>query len=374
MRRSGLSVGAIVLFLVTLAAPLWAQATASSKLGPLARGRSLLSTGSSRVIVRTDDPQGTSALSDVIVQAGARPERLLPIINGWVANVPNAALAGLAHNPLVAHIAADRLVFGSLERTGAAIGATTVRQETGLDGSGIGCGRDRFRRDRMARRPDGRGRSSACSDSWTSLTGGRTPTTITATARTSPGSSRATGSTRAAREAGLRPGPICWCSRRWTRRAAGRISDVIAALDYIVANKDTLHIRVVNLSVSAGVYESYNQIRSLSRRKRAVDAGIVVVAAAGNAGRDAHGVPLYGGTTAPGNAPWVVTVGTSNHQGTTERSDDTVAAFSSRGPAAVDYAAKPDLVAPGVETESLSAPGSLLYTDEVGVPARRHGA
>ena len=105
MRRSGLSVGAIVLFLVTLAAPLWAQATASSKLGPLARGRSLLSTGSSRVIVRTDDPQGTSALSDVIVQAGARPERLLPIINGWVANVPNAALAGLAHNPLVAHIA-----------------------------------------------------------------------------------------------------------------------------------------------------------------------------------------------------------------------------------------------------------------------------
>jgi subtilisin family serine protease len=47
--------------------------------------------------------------------------------------------------------------------------------------------------------------------------------------------------------------------------------------------------------------------------------------------------------------------------GTTDRADDTIAAFSSRGPTAVDRAAKPDLVAPGVGIESLSAPQSLLY-------------
>jgi serine protease AprX len=47
--------------------------------------------------------------------------------------------------------------------------------------------------------------------------------------------------------------------------------------------------------------------------------------------------------------------------GTIDRSDDTVAAFSSRGPTAIDHAAKPDLVAPGVGTESLSAPNSTLY-------------
>ena len=41
--------------------------------------------------------------------------------------------------------------------------------------------------------------------------------------------------------------------------------------------------------------------------------------------------------TAPGNAPWVVTVGASSHMGTVDRGDDTIAAFSSRGPAAVDY-------------------------------------
>ena len=41
-------------------------------------------------------------------------------------------------------------------------------------------------------------------------------------------------------------------------RERGRISDVIAALDYVIANKDALNIRVVNLSVATGVHESYN--------------------------------------------------------------------------------------------------------------------
>jgi subtilisin family serine protease len=48
--------------------------------------------------------------------------------------------------------------------------------------------------------------------------------------------------------------------------------------------------------------------------------------------------------------------------GTTDRADDTIAAFSSRGPGAIDYAAKPDVVAPGVGLESLSDPASALYT------------
>ena len=48
--------------------------------------------------------------------------------------------------------------------------------------------------------------------------------------------------------------------------------------------------------------------------------------------------------------------------GTTTRSDDTMAAFSSRGPGAVDYGAKPDLVAPGVGIDSPRDPYSTFYT------------
>jgi subtilisin family serine protease len=47
--------------------------------------------------------------------------------------------------------------------------------------------------------------------------------------------------------------------------------------------------------------------------------------------------------------------------GTIDRSDDTVAAFSSRGPTAIDRQAKPDVVAPGVGIESLAEAGSTLY-------------
>jgi len=137
---------------------------------------------------------------------------------------------------------------------------------------------------------------------------------------------------------------------------------VIAALDYVVSHKNALNIRVANLSVATGVYESYNADPLTLAARSAVDAGIVVVAAAGNNGRDPNGQTHYGGITAPGNAPWVLTVGASSHVGTIDRADDTIAAFSSRGPTAVDRIVKPDLVAPGVGIESLSDPASAFYT------------
>jgi serine protease AprX len=47
--------------------------------------------------------------------------------------------------------------------------------------------------------------------------------------------------------------------------------------------------------------------------------------------------------------------------GSANRADDVMARFSSRGPTAIDAAAKPDLVAPAVGIESLAAAGSALY-------------
>ncbi len=142
----------------------------------------------------------------------------------------------------------------------------------------------------------------------------------------------------------------------------GTISNIIAAIDYAVANKDALNIRVLNMSLGAAVTESYNTDPLTLAAKRAVDAGIVVVASAGNLGKAANGQPQYGAIGSPGNAPWVITVGASSHNGTVLRQDDTIAAFSSRGPTMYDYDAKPDLVAPGHGTVSLSDPVSRFYT------------
>ena len=142
----------------------------------------------------------------------------------------------------------------------------------------------------------------------------------------------------------------------------GVISDVIAALEWAIANKNAYNIRVANLSVGAAVTESYWTDPLTLAAKRAVDAGIVVVAAAGNLGKNKLGQSQYGGITAPGNAPWVITVGAYSHEGTLRRNDDVMAAYSSRGPAAVDFEAKPDLVAPGTGVVSLSDPASLFYS------------
>ncbi len=141
----------------------------------------------------------------------------------------------------------------------------------------------------------------------------------------------------------------------------GYVSDVIAAIDYAIAIKDTYNIRVINLSVATGVFESFTTDPLALAAKRAVDAGIVVVAAAGNLGETATGAPQFGGITCPGNAPWVLTVGASTHAGTTPRSDDRRGSFSSLGPTWIDFTAKPDLLAYGVGIESLAAPNSTLY-------------
>jgi subtilisin family serine protease len=141
----------------------------------------------------------------------------------------------------------------------------------------------------------------------------------------------------------------------------GFTSNVIAAIDHAIANRTTYNIRVLNLSVAAGVYESFTTDPLTLAAKRAVESGIVVVAASGNRGRDLTGQPQYGGITSPGNAPWVLTVGATSDLGTVDRGDDVLAGFSSRGPAAIDRTAKPDLVAPGVNIASTTDPSSALY-------------
>src|ERR1043166_715094 len=119
--------------------------------------------------------------------------------------------------------------------------------------------------------------------------------------------------------------------------------------------------RVVNMSIGAAIHESYLTDPLTLAAKAVTDKGITVVTAAGNLGKNAAGEAQWGGITAPGNAPWVLTVGASSTMGTLTRNDDTMAGYSSSGPSFVDFEAKPDLAAPGTGTVSLATPGSTFY-------------
>ena len=179
----------------------------------------------------------------------------------------------------------------------------------------------------------------------------------------------------------------------------GAISNAIAAIDYAVQNKARYNIRVINLSLGAPVLQSYKTDPLCLAAKRAFDAGIVVVAAAGNNGHndvvtgyDANNKPIYqtvyASISSPGNSPYVITVGAAkdanetilkwhlspsgvwvsdvtSNPNTLRRSDMEVATFSSRGPTLVDGLVKPDVIAPGVKVVAANARNNAVLPDQL---------
>ena len=151
---------------------------------------------------------------------------------------------------------------------------------------------------------------------------------------------------------------------------SGTDSSVIAAIEAAISLKNTYNIRVINLSLGRPIWESYTQDPLDQAVEQAWKAGIVVVAAAGNAGRDLNANPEgYGTVEAPGNDPYVITVGAINTMGTPGLGDDIMASYSSKGPTFIDHIAKPDLVAPGNLVISLQTPTDALGQQQ---PDLRH--
>ncbi|HTU46147.1 MAG TPA: S8 family peptidase [Bryobacteraceae bacterium] len=134
----------------------------------------------------------------------------------------------------------------------------------------------------------------------------------------------------------------------------GQDSTVIAAIEEAINLKSKYNIRVINLSLGRPVYESFALDPLCKAAEQAWQAGIVVVVAAGNDGRDdsvANGG--YGTINAPGNDPYVLTVGAMNAKFTPFAGDDVITTYTSKGPTMVDHIVKPDIVAPGNHISSL---------------------
>jgi serine protease AprX len=150
---------------------------------------------------------------------------------------------------------------------------------------------------------------------------------------------------------GIAPGARILSVKVGAANGAVDVSQVIAAIDWVVQHRQSgdLDIRVLNLS-----YGTDSALPASSDPlSYAVDVawrrGIVVVAATGN---DGKGTSL----AMPAQNPNIIAVGASDHMGTLEHTDDRVASFSTYGTGQ----RRPDFLAPGVGVVGLRNPGSYL--------------
>src|SRR3954454_5995134 len=141
-----------------------------------------------------------------------------------------------------------------------------------------------------------------------------------------------------------------------------RTTDVIAAADWILQHAKQYNIRVANFSL-AGASDTSIRVDPLDKAVEALWLnGIVVVAAAGNHWQG-HAVGMW---YAPGNDPFVITVGAPDQSGTADPSDDTVPSWSAYGKT-MDGFSKPDVSAPG---RYMIAPAPMDGTIAKTVPDR----
>ena len=133
---------------------------------------------------------------------------------------------------------------------------------------------------------------------------------------------------------------------------AADVSQVLAAIDWVVQHKNDrgMNIRVLNLSFGTDSAQDYTLDPLAYAAEVAWRHGIVVVVAAGNAGSS------LGRLNDPAVDPYVIAVGADDSKGSTSTSDDVIPDWSSRG----DGNRNPDVVAPGRSIVSLRDPNSYI--------------
>jgi serine protease AprX len=327
---------------------------------------------------------------DVIVQFAERPSNQqhgnierrggklkaeLDVISSAVYSVPASALEDLASDPDVLYITPDRPVQAMLDYANATTGALLAAGSS-LNGTGIGIA---IIDSGIIENRDLLGASSsALNTSRVVYSQNFVPgltnasdlyghgTHVAGIAAANGNASTGSGYVKTFR--GIAPNASLINLRVLDGKGAGTDSTVIAAIDRAIQLKSVYNIRVMNISLGRPVYESYRRDPLCQAVERAWTAGIVVVVAAGNEGRNkSAGTDGYATITSPGNDPLVITVGAMKTMTTESRADDQLASYSSKGPTLIDHVVKPDLVAPGNRIVSLLASKSLAATSSTAV-------
>lgn len=304
---------------------------------------------------------------DDILQLGGAIVNEIPIVNGLVAVLDLNGILQLSNQSNVVYISKDRMVTPFLNNAAAAVNAPAA-WKSGYTGAGIGValidsGVNNHPDLQTGILPLSRvvynqsfvsGNSSA-SDQYghgTHIAGSIAGDGLSSS-----------GPVYSKTFMGIAPSADVVNLRVLDQNGSATDSEVIAAINQAISLKSKYNIRVMNLSLGRAVFESYKLDPLCQAVEKAWKSGIVVVVAAGNNGRY-QPTDGYSTVTAPGNDPYVITVGAMKPMGTPTRTDDLIASYSSKGPTVVDHVVKPDIVAPGNLLVSTETPNTTLYSTE----------
>ena len=158
------------------------------------------------------------------------------------------------------------------------------------------------------------------------------------------------GHMSAGRYAGMAPECHLVVGKVLDANGNGSVRHILQAIRWVIDIRRSYHIRVLNISVGSEDTEVDEEKSILVQYvNEAWDAGIVVVAAAGNNG------PRRMSVTSPGISRKVITVGSSDDQKAIFCNGARINNYSGRGPTK-RRVPKPDVVAPGSEILSCSPP------------------
>ncbi len=313
-----------------------------------------------RVIVQARPGQAQQA-AVALRSAGAQIGRSLPIVDGFAAQLPAGAVQRLAADPAIRRVTPDTAVhFSSLSTSAAPVagnyptstGARTAWSRADRGGgvtvavidTGIAPVADLA--GRVVAGPDFSGEGDSRADTYGHGT-------VMAGIIAGDGASSAGAAGGA--YVGMAPAARLLSVKVAGRNGATDVSTVLAAMQWVGSYASTYGIRVLNLAWGTTSHQSPAVDPLNFAVERLWRSGIVVVAAAGNGG------PAGGTVTKPGDDPLVITAGAYDDRLNALISDDTVPAWSSRGPTAAGFA-KPDLVAPGRSIVATKSPGSYVDT------------
>jgi serine protease AprX len=142
------------------------------------------------------------------------------------------------------------------------------------------------------------------------------------------------------------------------------LKTVLKAINWVIKQRPNYNIKVLNLSLGTQPTSSSVNNPLDQAVEAAWNAGIAVVASAGNAG------PFNGTILSPGDDPLVITVGAVDDMAGSTLANDEMNDFSSAGPTNPDGWIKPDLVASGRSVVSVTTPGSTIWAQN---PSARIG-